>query len=201
MNNMRRDGFTFIEIIISITIFTLIITTVYSVFYLGMKTWQRGEDRKSLKEIRLSLLKIDKELKNSFYFSKIPFKGTDEEMTFPLSAASGETEKIYTVTYVVDSDERTGLRGLVRKKKIFSESFLEGEPGETEIVFPLMRSIDFEYGYEMPGGSSDFDWLADWDAATQNKFPSGIRVSFELPDTKEFYAKTIFIPHGELGIR
>ncbi len=198
---MKRNGFTFIEIITSITIFTLIITAVYSVFYLGMKNWQRGEDRKALQEIRLSLLRIDKELKNSFYFSKIPFKGTDEEMTFPLSAASDETENIYTITYVVDSDDRTGLRGLVRKKKIFSESFLEEGRGETEEILPLMRSIDFKYGYEMPGGSSDFEWLEYWDAATQNKFPSGIRVSFELPDTKEFYAKTIFVPHGELGIK
>ncbi len=201
VNNMKRNGFTFIEVIISITMFTLIMTTVYSVFYLGMKTWRRGEDRRSLQEIRSSLLRIDKELKDSFYFSKIPFKGTDKEMMFPLSAASDETEEIYTVTYVVDSDERTGLRELVRKKKIFSESLLGEELEEAEAVFPLMRSVDFEYGYEMPGGASDFEWREDWDAVIQNKFPSGIRISFELPDTKEFYAKTIFIPHGELGIR
>ena len=201
MNKIRQSGFTFIEVIVSITIFTIIITSVYSVFYLGMKTWRRGEDRRSLQEIRLGLLRIDKELKNSFYFSKIPFKGTDKEMMFPLSATTGETEEIYTITYVVDSDEGTGLRELVRKKKIFSESLLDEEREETKAIFSLMKSIDFEYGYEMPGGSLDLEWREDWDAATQNKFPSGIKISFELPDTKEFYTKTIFIPHGELGIR
>ena len=67
----------------------------------------------------------------------------------------------------------------------------------TEVMF-LIKAIRFEYAYRSDIAPEGFVWQDHWDAS-QAKFPSAIRISFELDDSGEIYNKIIFIPQGELG--
>jgi prepilin-type N-terminal cleavage/methylation domain-containing protein len=199
---MKRSAFTLIELIITITIFTVIIAAVYSAFYIGIKTWRRSDAGGDVQKVRLGLLKIQKELKDSFFFSKILFKGTAEEITFPLSISDEDAKKIYVITYRVSQDEQTGLKQLIRRQKIFSDNAnMEEVEEKTKTLLPFMKSIRFEYAYKPNDASKDFEWENIWEGEKQNKLPSGVRISLQASDSDEIYSKVIFLQQGELGVK
>ncbi|MBU1146997.1 MAG: prepilin-type N-terminal cleavage/methylation domain-containing protein [Candidatus Omnitrophica bacterium] len=173
---MKQRGFTFIELIISVTIFSIVIVAVYGVFYMGIRSWKRAQGEKSLQEIRLVFLKMEKELKNTFFFSDVKFKGTSKDMTFPLVIS----DKVYAITYSVNEDEDDGLSWILRK---------QGE--EEKEISPLMRSIKFQYA----GMSKEIEWKDSWD---EGSLPAGVRISLE---DGEIYSKTIFLKQPDFKIQ
>ena len=195
---MKRNAFTFIELIVSVTIFTIVVIAVYSAFNLGIKTWRRSEDERSLQKVRLALLRVEKELKESFFFSGIPFSGTDKEMVFPLTIPAGDRDRACIITYSVNIDSRAGLKELVRKERDFSED-MEDAKEKIKKVSPLVNEIKFAYAYKTEGLSKDFEWQAFWDGREKGALPSGVRISMATDEGKGFYNKVIFLPHGELG--
>lgn len=198
MPSTKRHGFTFIELIVTIAIFLLILATVYSAFSMGLKTWRNTQVERDARKVRLGLLKMQKELKRSFFFSKIPFRGTHEEMVFPLSTPDGGIEKIYVITYSIEVDRNTGFKQLVRKQKVFSEE--TGKDKEKiKKILPLARTIGLEYAYLSEGPYKNFEWKGFWDGEEQNKLPSGVRISFAMNHKDGIYDKIIFLPQGEMG--
>jgi prepilin-type N-terminal cleavage/methylation domain-containing protein len=196
--SLRKNAFTLIELIITITIFTVIIVTVYGSFYMGIKAWHRGEEGGSLPKIRTGLLKMEKELKSTFYFSNAPFSGTDKEISFPLSLQERESEelaKVYIVTYSINNDESTGRKQLVRKERIFNAQPEDIENEKTKILLPLINNMSFEYAYEADGVSKGVEWQGAW----KGGIPSGIKISMELDNSGSHYDKVIFIQQGVLG--
>jgi len=196
---MKRNGFTFIEVVISITIFTIIIVAVYSVFYMGLRTWRKGQEEKSLQKVRLAFLKIEKELKKTFFFSKVPFKGTREGMIFPLSLPEEDIEKIYVVTYSIDKDKDTDFKQLIRKEKIFTEDFHSVEEKEKSLL-PLMKDIKFEYAYLVQNPIKTLEWQNMWDGEEKDNIPSGVRISLEREDSAEVYSKLILLQHEDFSV-
>lgn len=196
---MKRTGFTLIELIISITIFTIVIITVYSVFYMGIKTWRRGQERGSLQKVRLAFLKIEKELKESFFFSNRPFRGTSTEMVFPLSISLSDEDKetVYIITYSVIEDGYTGLSGLTRKEKPYIQDTEKGEQ-KTKKLLSSKKSIKFEYAHESDDFSQNFEWQENWE---EDKPPFGVRISLEMDGSGEIYNKVIFLQRGKDYIR
>ena len=186
---MKRTGLTFIELIISITIFTIVIVAVYGVFYMGMKTWRRGQEQESLQEIRLALLKMEKEMKKAFFFSDIRFKGTSDKITFPLVIHGELQDELYTVTYSVSEDQDSRLKRILRNEKDMA-----GKEKSRKIT-PLMKSIKFEYRYGSIGPFEDFEWLQSWDGEKEDNLPSGVRISLETE--QEIFNKVVFLkPEG-----
>ena len=197
---MRKRGFTFIELIIAVAIFSVISLVVYSAFYMGIKAWRRSQGERDVQEIRLGLLKIEKELKRTFFFSQAPFNGSSSEIVFPLTFSDIDKDRMHIISYDVKKDGDAGLSMLVRKEKIFSEELDQSE-GSSKEIFDSMNSIKFEYAYK-PGLSSDgFEWRDYWDGEGQGGLPSGVRISLELGKPKEIYTKVIFLEQGALGIK
>jgi len=195
---MKRKAFTLIELLVSVVIIALISVAVYSAFNVGLKTWRGAHGRRSLQKIRLALLKINKELKRTFFFSRIPFKGTHDDMIFPLSMVDGNVESIYTISYFVNRDNHAGLKQLVRKETLFSENIKERR-GDVRRLTPLMKDIRFEYAYRKRNSSEGIEWYDSWDGEEQDGLPSGVRISLRNNDTGGLYNKVIFLQHGELG--
>ena len=173
---MKRNGFTFIELIISVTIFSIVIVAVYGVFYMGIRSWKRAQGEKSLQEIRLVFLKMEKELKNTFFFSDAKFKGTSKNMSFPLVIS----DEVYTITYSVNEDEYSGSSRILRTK---------GE--EEKEILPPMKSIRFQYA----AISGDIEWKDSWN---EDSLPFGVRISLE---DEEIYSKTIFLKQPDFRIQ
>ncbi len=194
---MTRKGFTFIELIIAALIMAVVVIFIYSAFSVGIKAWRKGSAGQRFQKTRIGLLKFQKELKSSFFFSSEPFKGSASEIVFPSLVSEGGRDKIYIINYYAAQDKDAGARNLMKRKMLFEGNRIKEEEGFNELVFSA-DSISFQYAYRLNSGSKGFEWRDTWGEA-QGKMPSGVRISFKLKDEDEIYSKTMFIPQGELG--
>ncbi|MBU1006613.1 MAG: prepilin-type N-terminal cleavage/methylation domain-containing protein [Candidatus Omnitrophica bacterium] len=196
---MKRNGFTFIEIIISITIFSVVIVAVYGACYTGIRMWHKNPEERPVRDIRLAFLKLEKDLKSSFFFSKAPFKGEPKEMSFPLSLydSGSDIEKLRVIAYRVDKDESSGMEYLTKRKIIFSEytDDLRDLGEEPKVLLSSAKDITFEYLRRPDDLYEVSTWQGSWD---EDHFPEGVRISLK-PDTgSEVYNKVIFLKQGTL---
>ncbi len=181
-----KKGFTLVEIAISTTLFAIIIIVVYSSFNLGLGIWRdRLSVKKSLQPIRVGLLKMEKELKSTFPYSGIPFKGTKNEISFPLVVSKEDITKIDTVTYYIEKGEDSDSVRVLRKEAQNTRTILEG-----------LDSASFNYAFKSSSPLETFLWKEDFDGEKLKSLPKGIRVSLVLK--KEGFDKIISIPQGEL---
>ena len=195
---MKRGSFTLIELIVSVAILSVIVVSIYSVFSLGVRTWRRGNENTSLQKIRIGLLKMENELKRSFFFSKVPFRGTSSEIIFPLAIKVEEAERVYIVTYYIDDDKATGFKNLMRREMVFSDGLKDEEVLEKKLF--SAASIQFGYPFKSGDISDSIEWQDSW-GEPQGKMPSGVRITFKIDDGNEDYNKVVIIPQGRLGIK
>jgi len=195
---LKRDSFTLIELIVSVAILSVIVVSIYSVFSLGVRTWRRGNENTSLQKIRIGLLKMENELKRSFFFSKVPFRGTSSEIIFPLAIKVEEAERVYIVTYYIDDDKAAGFKNLMRREMVFSDGLKDEEVLEKKLF--SAASIQFGYPFKSGDISDSIEWQDSW-GEPQGKMPSGVRITFKIDDGNEDYNKVVIIPQGRLGIK
>ncbi len=178
----RNKGFTLIEVMVAVVIFTIITVTVYGVFYMGIRTWQRSQQEESLQKIRSGFLKMEKELKKGLFFPEAPFKGTLSYMEFPLFIPDDEKENIRLISYSIENDDESGLKRIIRR----DGEVLRG-------MMPLMKEARFEYAYKSNDPSEDLEWQGAWDGDALKGLPPAVRVSLKRDDDGEFYSKVIFL--------
>ena len=196
---MKRSAFTLIELVIATVILTVVVVSVSSAFSVGIKAWRRGTQGHDIQKVRLALLKIQKELRSSFFFSRAAFRGTASEMTFPLCIPEENASEIYIITYRVDEGEgAAGAKALVREKRVFTENSQDGDEPVREQVFPV-KTIGFKYAYGLKDGHNEFEWQDLWLPESQKSIPLAIKISFQLANSDDVYNKTIFISQGALG--
>ncbi len=128
LRRLQCRGFTFIELIIALTIFSIIGLAIYSTFSSGLNIWRRGEDVSRLQqEGRWALDRIAKELRNAVIYNYGPaypdavlFLGEKDKMSFlslvyNSSASQSEIKKITyyleTPKYGVSHQTQIGTRG------------------------------------------------------------------------------------------
>lgn len=199
---IKKYGFTFIEIIIGIAILMVIMLAVYNVLSIGLKVWHRGQAERSMEDVRLAFLKIEKDLKSTFFFSRIPFKGGKKKLTFPLSLRKGDAQKLYSISYKIEKDNVSGMSDIVRIEESFSDDAgKDPEEVNSKKIAGSLESAGFEYAYRAEENDKVYEWASFWDGEKQAKIPSGVRVSVKLKGKEEFYNKVIFLPHGKLGVK
>lgn len=187
---MTRRAFTLIELIVATLILSVVIVSIYGAFNAGIKVWSRNAEGKDLQKIRIALLRIQKELRSSFFFSGIPFSGTSMSIIFP---AVEEKDKIYAVNYYILEDRNKGCEVLMKRKSVFTAAGLLEEQAMDEFIFSA-DSISFEYAHEPKDGLEGFEWKGIWEESLE-KIPSLVKINFKLGPDKEIYHKIMFIPH------
>ena len=187
---MTRRAFTLIELIIATLILSVVIVSIYGAFSAGIKAWSRNAEGKDFQKIRIALLRIQKELRSSFFFSGIPFSGTSLRITFP---AVEEKGKIYAVNYYIAEDRNKGCKVLMKRKSVLTDARLLEEQATDEFIFSA-DSISFEYAHESKDGLKGFEWKGIWEES-RGEIPSLVKINFKLGIGKEIYHKIIFIPH------
>ncbi len=194
---MTRRSFILIELIIATAILAIIIVSICSAFSVGIKAWRRGSEGRDFQKIRIGFLRMQKELRNSFFFSEAPFKGTSTEIIFPLVIFGENKNNICIVNYYIAEDRNAGYVSLRKRKTLFTDNQIPGEKDVGEVIF-LANSMDFEYAYELKDGLKGFKWKAPW-RESQEKNPLAVKINFSLGANEDIYHKIIFIIQGTLG--
>ncbi|MDP3729999.1 MAG: type II secretion system protein GspJ [Candidatus Omnitrophota bacterium] len=212
---VRGEGFTFIELIIAVTIFSIIAVSVYSVFRAGVRLWSGTNPIiQANQSTRYFFNTISKDLKNSVsYNTAAPraktfgssdegnanFEGEEQKISFmtlvDVSTGSAPPHmELARVAYSFDKSMKAVKRAVATKAEGLSETHAK--------VTEILNDIDdedfgFEYCYRLGASPTDYEyeWKDTWEDEDMDKgrIPRGVKVSAGK------YNKTIFIPMGCLG--
>lgn len=189
MNRLRAllrsgSGFTFIEIIVAVTILSIIILTLYSLMDVGFSFWDYiDKSRWSYTDIQMVVNKFGEDLRCTFFrpdSTRYPFKGNMYQVEFYTQGTSGEVTKL---TYEYSPYDRT-LFLLKGKDKIALLTGLE----RCNLYF---YHPDFAY------------WDNYWDSVDKKRIPSAVKLTFVFQDAKDYeykYDLPIYIDQKGIGL-
>jgi general secretion pathway protein J len=188
--NLRRYGFTLIEILISLTLLAIVLGAVYSSFFSVQRVFDRfdsvsvkyHESRTALdmmrREIESALLKNPKAPKtdnDGIIKNRTEFIMKDRDILgksaseVDLTAFSFKGDRMNTISYSVE--EKEGKLTLIKKEgpfgiqsREYSMDMIEGIEGFT--VETLFNN----------------QWVRTWDTAVTGKLPEVVRLSLEFDD-------------------
>jgi prepilin-type N-terminal cleavage/methylation domain-containing protein len=181
---MRRrlaPGFTLIELVLALSILAVMITVLFGGLRMGLRAWQRGEDRAAaLQHARSMTQLIDEALGGTYGYAGVAkqgtatpvifFKGQSERLSFvtaspPISPAAAIP--FVAVTLSIDAGTAPGLA--IREKAL--PNFDPFETVAPSVVDPTITAIRFRYLRE--AGS----WEESWDAVEEHALPQAVEVT------------------------
>ncbi len=202
---MKRNfntGFTFIELLIALTIFSIIAASIYYTLNAGIKVWQRGniligENQR----MRIFFDAISKDIRNAISFSGIPSEWTEESVSFhtiiDVSSATKPHREPVRRIYYFDDKKGELKRARVIQKEGFDEKYVD-----EEVLLDNLEDVGFEYAYE---SGEEYEWKDEWEFEDEDEdiIPRGVKIKVKLKngaeDKEKTFEKIVFIPISKLG--
>ena len=189
-----RTGFTLIEMLVVLIIFSTIGLALFSTFSSGINIWQRLTQATDYDDVNIFLERLARELRNTFDFTAVKFQGEEEKICFAAfvilpSAKPGEQPdfSIGQVTYEYDNLAKQ----IVREEKSLSQIFQE-HSGQIRELSAGIHSLEFiYYHYDLEQG--EYIWISEWG---KEGLPLAVRIELEFGDEgqSEKITRTIDIP-------
>ncbi|MFH1246136.1 MAG: type II secretion system protein GspJ [Candidatus Omnitrophota bacterium] len=199
-----NKGLTFIELVLAVSIFSVVAVVLYSVLNTGILAWRSAEVSGGMyQELRYALDILSRDLRNAVVYSDkedfVNFSGKSSEISFyslqdTYDAASAHTE-LRKIAYNLDETKHI----LQRLSQSFADSVQKTSMSEPEEIAGKIDHINFYYCYEDKGNVPDYKWESTWNK--QQALPRGVKIELGLV-TKDaaVFNKYIFIPTGEKGV-
>ncbi len=200
---MPRDlkGFTFLELLIAVTIFSIVAVAIYSSFSVGIRAWRKTEESyKVRQETRHALDMMARDLRCAIKFTqKDPENPLIEIDSFDGSAGEvsfwrATTEGVFKITYKLVKEENES-KALYRISQTY-EQLAKDELGSGSIVVGGLSNFELKYAFK---NEEEIDWGDDWQGQGAN-IPLGVRVILYFPAGDEEksvgFSETILIPTG-----
>jgi general secretion pathway protein J len=183
-------GFTLLEVMLALVIFSLLTAMVYSAFYIGHRAVVKGEREADINQrMRVAEDVIGRQIRSAVFL-----KARDEEETFPYFIGRSDG-----LTFVSSAPQGRGGTGLavityrvVKDQLILEERFgftrddLVRPPPDARIDRAVLlsgfNSMKFEY---LPHEDSEAGWQQSWDARDEDMVPRAVRITV---DGLEFFA-------------
>jgi len=192
MRIRNTQGFTLIEVLTALSVFSLVAVAIYSVFSTGIAAREKGESASSLcQDARIALDRMSKELRNTAGVSLYRFVGSPDMISFPtLEERRGHLEICY-VTYYLETKEGNGSKTLRRTE----ETPVEGK-SEPRDIASSVAEVKLTYRYKAADTGS-YEWCDSWDSSLQASYPLDVRISLTLTEHDGHqipFTKTVHIP-------
>ncbi|HXX56653.1 MAG TPA: prepilin-type N-terminal cleavage/methylation domain-containing protein [Thermodesulfovibrionales bacterium] len=184
----QGDGFTLLEVLIALAIFSVVIAALYGTFFFSEKAVDAvGDSLLRLQEARSLVDTLKRELESAFYDSTLTsnnksytvFKIDDRDYygkqasQVLFTSFSPLLPGLARITYIVEETDGK----LTLKKKIISAFAQKDETKSVE----LMEEID-SFTIEAKFGDK---WVKTWDTALTKKQPDEIRISLKIRTKKD----------------
>jgi general secretion pathway protein J len=182
MRRRAARGFTLIELVLALSIVAVMLTILFGGLRVGLRAWQRGEERaEALEHARSMTQLIEQTLSGTYAFqgqvdqntqSRILFLGEAEKVSLvttspplPLPAPIAFT----AVTFAMEAGAAFGLA--IREKAL--PNFDPFETVRPSLVDPTVTAIRFRYLRDSEGGS----WEETWDGGEERALPRAVEVT------------------------
>jgi general secretion pathway protein J len=188
-------GFTLIEMLVSVAIFSVIAVAVYSAFAGGVGAWRSAQEFSSTYQTaRLVLEDMARELKNSVTLDGPDFVGERQRLSFltvgqpPAAKRPPAETRITRVTYEVRRDRASATSSLVRVEAAHGDG---SQRDETELVVGPVSRFELLYTYKDERGQV-VPWRDAW--RVSDAVPLGVKITLVVGETR--FTKLVFVPHG-----
>ncbi len=186
-------GFTLVELLVSLSIFSIISLAVYSSFAAGIAAWRKAQEFSSVYQTsRLLLNDIARELKNTVKITGGKFEGGARSLSFVtvqqdpyLSSRSGR-HRISKVSYELRRNGTSPGFTLYRRMGADLKKRARARP-----LVDSIDSLEFQYTYKNSAGKLQ-PWSKVWNMTDQ--IPFGVKIDLSIGGTG--FSKMVLIPHG-----
>lgn len=196
MNARTLKGFTFLELLIAVTIFSIVAVAVYSSFNVGIRAWRKTEESyKVRQETRHALDKLGRDLRCAVNFTRkgpdgspvASFGGSSAEVSFWRALKGG----VFKITYLLDK------KALYYILQTYKEA-TGGESGSRSLLASGVSDFKLRYAYR---DGDKIVWQDDWESKDSD-IPTGVKASLfygaDNGGQPVEFADTILIPTGIL---
>ena len=189
---LSKKGFTFIELLTAVTLFSIISVGLYSAFRNGVRLWDRSTvEMEENQNTRVLSGTLSSDLRNAVAFSPdLPFQGTLKKIVFMTLAsrrpARGLQEfELVRVTYLIETAKKRLYRSISTQAEGFAPSGAQNE----EFVMTAPEA-GFRYAYSTEG-SHEILWRDQW-KSEDGALPRGVEF------VNDFQREVFFLPQGLL---
>lgn len=191
-----RSGLTLLELLITISILTVIVSTILMALYTGVLVWEKagGYDMRRM-EAMLALEGFEKEARNSIAFYGIEFQGSSTGVKFAgVLSESGDRDsalRFCEIEYAFDARTHT----LRRRSRIYPVGNAGDGPFENAVS--AVESIKIDYADAPVRRDDPYVWLDSW--AMPGRLPAALRMELEFRQGNGTarIARTIVLPLRE----
>ena len=187
-----QKGFTLIEILVATSILGVIGLTILTTFASGLRVFERVQTfGGSQADVLLAFEEMERDIRNVFPLSSIPFEGDAQSMAFPavieVFEEDGDEEDIVSsigkVSYFIDDATYINevAKTLIRVQQNYSQAIAGAQAQEDERE-PLaaIEDIAFEY-YYYDEDAETYGWQSAWSTEEENLL-SGVKIAMTYKD-------------------
>ena len=183
-----RNGFTLVELLISLTILSIILVIVLGAFRVGVRAWEKGEQDIDSNQRSRIVLDLVKQQLSSIVLKKITvntqsffLKGDAKSLEFVsmLSLDPGNEFGSVYVKYVVKEkeDQKESLafyeRNIVFMDKEFNPENLDDN--DFHELISDAREVSFKY-LKQPEEEKAYEWQETWDPEKDSGMPPAVKM-------------------------
>lgn len=178
--NKKPAGFTLVELLVSLSLVTVIFAALMATFYGGMQVWDRSECMQTQgSNLQLAFEKMRKDIRNSLTFNLIETEGRYDEFVFATKLPLETTEdlndfQIGRVAYYLDKQSRVLCRSAVAFKDMRRQKI----KAECQILAEGIDRVRFKYYLE-----DTEEGEAKWKGSLrEDERPSVVRIETRYTD-------------------
>ena len=147
-NIPETGAFTFVELLIAISIFSVIAISIYTAFNAGIFSWrQLNASSGDYQQLAVTLDLMADEIASYITSDKVKFEGSKDKITFFSRIRNNDKYNLAKVAFFFDSSAKSLMR---------SE---ENIKITTEELFPGIKALEFKYFCKKPGAENGYEWV------------------------------------------
>ena len=164
-------GFTLIELILSITILSMIAVIIGSGFRLGLKAWDQGDrEAEAVQTMRVLSSLVSQQIKSAYPYKMeiddedvVVFKGEEDSMLFVTTLSSPYPGGFKWVRYLHKDGMLLYKEGILPDKEL-----IDNVPDDEEVLETDVEEVKFEYYSD-----DEDEWTDSWEYS--DKLPGAVK--------------------------
>lgn len=184
-----REGFTLVELLIVSVMLAVVSLAIYASFNSGIKIWQKAKAQAFNEDLNIFFDKFSSDLRNTFRFTKINFRGDESQVEFATLVKSARLQETAPgkAIYIYDRQRKELARRLMDFSQVST-----GEEPRAQQSLKNVTSLKFTY-YTYDPEEKECLWEDEWQG--REGLPLAVRMELELDAEQEYkFVRTVSVP-------